>query len=80
MQQQKITDDLELMINVLAAQHCRGGASERIEAINCSKSCSTWGGCPKRAYTDSEVTLCDSEVTPAEIEYVVSRISDVRRG
>jgi len=33
------------------------------------------GRCPEARYTDDEVRLCNAEVTPAEIDYVVSRIS-----
>jgi stage III sporulation protein SpoIIIAA len=33
------------------------------------------GRLPEARYTDSEATLCTSEVTPTEIDYVVSRIS-----
>ena len=74
MPQQNITDDLELMINVLppniaeAVRQANRG-DQLLEIVI------DLGRLPEARYTDSETTLCDSEVTPAEIEHVVSRIS-----
>ncbi len=74
MPQQNITDDLELMINVLppsiaeAVRQANRG-DQLLEIVI------DLGRLPEARYTDSETTLCDSEVSPAEIEYVVSRIS-----
>ena len=73
--QQRITDDLDLMINVLppqvAAAVRRGDRGDQLLEIVLDL-----GRCPEARYTDSEVKLCDTEVAPVEIEYVVSRISD----
>jgi stage III sporulation protein SpoIIIAA len=74
MPQQKITDDLELMINVLppniaeAVRQANRG-DQLLEIVL------DLGRLPEARYTDGETTLYDSEVTTAEIEYVVSRIS-----
>jgi stage III sporulation protein SpoIIIAA len=74
MPQQNITDDLDLMINVLppniaeAVRQANRG-DQLLEIVL------DLGRLPEARYTDSETTLCDSEVTSAEIEYVVSRIS-----
>ena len=74
MQQQRITDDLEVMIDVLppsvaeAVRHENRG-DQLLEIVL------DLGRLPEARYTDSEATLCTSEVTPAEIDYVVSRIS-----
>ncbi len=75
MQQQRITDDLELMINVLppnVAQAVRQGnrGDQLLEIVL------DLGRRPEARYTDAEVTLSEIEVTAAEIEYVVSRISE----
>jgi len=73
--QQRITDDLELMINVLPPQVAeavrRGDRGDQLLEIVLDL-----GRCPEARYTDGEVKLCDTEVGSAEIEYVVSRISD----
>jgi len=75
MQQQRITDDLEVMINVLppnVAQAVRQGnrGDQLLEIVL------DLGRCPEARYTDAEVMLSDIEVTPAEIEHVVLRISE----
>jgi stage III sporulation protein SpoIIIAA len=74
MQQHKITDDLEVMINVLPpsiAEALRRAdrSDELLEVVL------DLGRLPEARFTDNEVTLVDTEVTPFEIEYVVSRIS-----
>jgi len=72
--QQRITDDLELMINVLPPQVAeavrQGNRDDQLLEIVLDL-----GRCPEARYTDDEVKLCATEVTPAEIEYAVSRIS-----
>jgi len=74
MQQQKITDDLELMINVLppviADAVRQADRSDQLLEIVLDL-----GRLPEARFTDNEVKLNDREVTPAEIEHVVSRIS-----
>src|SRR5512136_2970950 len=73
MQQQRITDDLELMINVLPPP-----IAEAVRQANRSDQLLEivldLGRLPEARYTDGETRLCD-EVTPADIECVVSRIS-----
>jgi len=72
--QQKITDDLQVMINVLppsiaeALRH-----ADRSDAL--LEVVLDLGRLPEARFTDNEVTLVDREVTTLEIEYVVSRIS-----
>jgi stage III sporulation protein SpoIIIAA len=72
--QQRITDDLELLINVLPPSIAdavrQGNRSDTLLEIVLDL-----GRLPEARFTDSEVTLGNFEVTPAEIEYVVSRIS-----
>jgi stage III sporulation protein SpoIIIAA len=74
MQQQRITDDLEVMINVLPPQ-----VAVAVRQINRGdhllEIVLDLGRCPEARYIDREVTLYDTEVRPAEVEYVVSRIS-----
>ena len=74
MQQQKITDDLQVMINVLPpsiadALRRADRGDELLEVVL------DLGRLPEARFTDNETTLVDTEVTTAEIEYVVSRIS-----
>jgi stage III sporulation protein SpoIIIAA len=74
MQQQRITDDLELMINVLPpaiADAVR--QADRSEVL--LEIVLDLGRLPEARFTDNEVKLSEHEVTPAEIEYVVSRVS-----
>ena len=74
MQQQKITDDLEVMISVLpppiAEAVRRANRSDQLLEIVLDL-----GRLPEARFTDTDVKLGDCEVTQAEIEYVVSRIS-----
>jgi len=74
MQQQRITDDLELMFDVLPPQVAeavrRADRSEHLLEIVLDL-----GRVPEARFTDAEVRLGDAEVTQAEIEYVVSRVS-----
>src|SRR5512136_119129 len=75
MQQQRITDDLELMINVLPpaiADAVR--QADRSEAL--LEIVIDLGRLPEARFTDNEVKLSEHEVAPAEIEHIVSRISD----
>ena len=74
MQQHKITDDLQVMINVLPpniaeALRRANRSDELLEVVL------DLGRLPEARFTDNEVTLVDTEVTPLEIEHVVSRIS-----
>src|SRR5512136_1712699 len=72
--EERITDDLELLVNVLPPQIAdavrRANQSDQLLEIVLDL-----GRRPEARFTDREVTLGDSEITPAEIEYVVSRIS-----
>ena len=74
MQQQRITDDLQVMINVLPPS-----IAEALQQADCSDQLLEvvldLGRLPEARFTDSEVTLVDAEVTTFEIEHVVSRIS-----
>ena len=74
MQQQRITDDLELMINVLPP-----GIAEAVRLADRGDALLEivldLGRLPEARFTDSEVKLSEREVTPTEIEYVVSRVS-----
>ena len=74
MQHQKITDDLQVMINVLPPNIADAlRRANRGDAL--LEVVLDLGRLPEARFTDNEVTLVDTEVTPAEIEYVVSRIS-----
>ena len=72
--QQKITDDLQVMIHVLPPN-----VAEALRRANRSDALLEvvldLGRLPEARFTDNEVTLVKTEVTPLEIEYVVSRIS-----
>jgi stage III sporulation protein SpoIIIAA len=74
MQQQKITDDLEVMINVLPPG-IAGALRQADRSDQLLEVVLDLGRLPEARFTDNEVTLVDTEVTPSEIEYVVSRIS-----
>src|SRR5512143_1256417 len=72
--QQKITDDLQVMIHVLppsiAEASRRANRSDALLEVVLDL-----GRLPEARFTDNEVTLVETEVAPLEIEYVVSRIS-----
>ena len=72
--QQKITDDLQVMFNVLPPNIVealrRANQSDALLEVVLDL-----GRLPEARFTDNEVTLVETEVTPLEIEYVVSRIS-----
>ena len=74
MQQHKITDDLQVMINVLPPSIADAlRRADRSDAL--LEVVLDMGRLPEARFTDNEVTLVDTEVTTSEIEYVVSRIS-----
>jgi len=75
MTQFQITDDLEALLNVLPpdiAQAVRD--RNRNEAL--LEVVLDLGRYPEARYTDGEVTLCQREVTEADLQYVVSRIGE----
>lgn len=75
MAQFQITDDLEALLNVLPpdiAQAVRD--RNRNEAL--LEVVLDLGRYPEARYTDGEVTLCQREVTEADLQYVVSRIGE----
>jgi len=74
MQQQRITDDLELMINVLPPSIAEA-VRQADQADALLEIVLDLGRLPEARFTDNEVKLSDREVTPTEIEYVVSRVS-----
>jgi len=72
--QQKITDDLQVMINVLPPNIAEAlRRANRGDAL--LEVVLDLGRLPEARFTDNEVKLSEHEVTPAEIEYVVSRVS-----
>ncbi len=71
----QITDDLEALLNVLPpdiAQAVRD--RNRNEAL--LEVVLDLGRYPEARYTDGEETLCQREVTEADLQYVVSRIGE----
>jgi stage III sporulation protein SpoIIIAA len=81
--QQKITDDLDVLLNVLPptiqhALHEADRADTLLEVVM------DLGRLPEARYTDSELALSDTEISQADLDYVVGRIgqftSDNRAG
>ncbi|MCB0245738.1 MAG: AAA family ATPase, partial [Anaerolineae bacterium] len=83
MTQQKITDDLDVLLNVLPPDICQAlrqtnRADQLLEIVM------DLGRLPEARFTDSELVLSETEVSDADIDYVVERIgqftSDNRAG
>lgn len=83
MTQQKITDDLDVLLNVLPptiqhALHEADRADTLLEVVM------DLGRLPEARYIDSELSLSDTEISQADLDYVVGRIgqftSDNRAG
>jgi stage III sporulation protein SpoIIIAA len=73
--QREITDDLDLLLDALPPHICkplraRDDNHELLEVVM------DLGRLPEARYPGREVVLSDSEVTEADIEYVVSRIGE----
>jgi stage III sporulation protein SpoIIIAA len=73
--QREITDDLDLLLDALPPHICkplraREDNHELLEVVM------DLGRLPEARYPNREVVLSDSEVTEADIEYVVSRIGE----
>ena len=83
MTQQKITDDLDVLLNVLppTIQHT---LHEADRADTLLEVVMDLGRLPEARYTDSELALSDTEISQADLDYVVERIgqftSDNRAG
>ncbi len=75
MWQEEITDDLDLLVNVLPPK-----VATSLKKMNREQDLLEvvldLGRLPEARFTDQEAGLDDSEVTEEEIEYVVSRISE----
>ncbi len=75
MTQFQITDDLEALLNVLPPDIARAVRDRnRNEAL--LEVVLDLGRYPEARYTDGEATLCQREVTEADLQYVVSRIGE----
>ncbi|MEZ4769162.1 MAG: AAA family ATPase [Caldilineales bacterium] len=75
MTQQKITDDLDVLLNVLPPDICQAlrqtnRADQLLEIVM------DLGRLPEARFTDSELVLSDREVSDADIDYVVDRIGE----
>lgn len=75
MAQLRITDDLDVLLDVLppaiaAAVRAANRSDHLLEIVL------DLGRRPEARYTDREIELSDEEVTDAELNYVVSRVSD----
>jgi stage III sporulation protein SpoIIIAA len=73
--QRRITDDLEALMKVIPVPVC-----ERLRTLNrfdeLLEVILDLGRVPTARYVDGEVTLSDTEVSHADLDYVVSRIGD----
>ncbi len=75
MMQFQITDDLEALLNVLPPDIAHAVRDRnRNEAL--LEVVLDLGRYPEARYTDGEATLCQREVTEADLQYVVSRIGE----
>ena len=70
---QRITDDLEALLDRLPP-HIAQPIQKRRERGDLLEVIMDLGRLPQARYPEEEVTLTDREVTPEDIEYVVSRI------
>jgi stage III sporulation protein SpoIIIAA len=81
--QQKITDDLDVLLSVLppAVQHALHAANRADTLLEVVMDL---GRLPEARYADGELTLSDTEVSQADLDFVVERIgqftSDNRAG
>lgn len=73
--EQTLTDDLQVLISVLPP-HLKGALADLGEPQNLLEIVLDLGRLPEARYTDSEKILAETEVTEADIDYIVSRIGD----
>src|SRR5512144_1152802 len=73
--QKRITDDLEALMKVIPTYIC-----ERLRALNrfdeLLEVILDLGRVPTARYIDAELVLSDTEVTRADLDYVIERIGD----
>ena len=75
MTQQKITDDLDVLLNVLPPAISQA-LRQTNQADRLLEIVMDLGRLPEARFTDSELMLSDVEVTDADIDYVVERIGE----
>jgi stage III sporulation protein SpoIIIAA len=75
MSQKRITDDLQALLDVLPADVQKAVRKANDEA-NLLEIILDLGRVPTARFVDREIVLLPSEVTPAEIDYVVERIGE----
>jgi stage III sporulation protein SpoIIIAA len=71
--QLKITDDLAALLNVLPT-HLRDALDQANKGDDLLEVVLDLGRKPEARFTDRELTLSETEVTPEDIDYVVERI------
>lgn len=78
MEQKKITDNLDALLEVLPPAITRSvrNANDENEAANLLEVIMDLGRVPTARYVEKEVILSDVEVTRADIDYVVDRIGE----
>jgi len=75
MEQRKITDDLEALLQVLPPQIV-GAVNEANDFDNLLEIILDLGRLPTARFVDSEIILSPTEITREEIDYVVERIGE----
>src|SRR5688572_3304463 len=73
--QREITDDLDALLNTLPPHVCRP-LRDRTDNHELLEIVMDLGRLPEARYPGREAVLSDSEVTEADIEYVVARIGE----
>lgn len=73
--EETLTDDLQVLTSVLPP-HLQGALSEINDPNNLVEIVLDLGRLPEARFTHSEVVLAQTEVTEADIDYIVSRIGD----
>jgi stage III sporulation protein SpoIIIAA len=71
--QHKITDDLAALLNVLPT-HLRDALDQTNQGDDLLEVVLDLGRTPEARFTNGELTLSETEVTPEDIDYVVERI------
>ena len=75
MKQRKITDDLQALMEVLPPEISKA-LGEADNSDNLIEIVMDLGRTPTARFVDEEVALSEQEVTHADIDYVISRISN----
>ncbi len=73
MTQHRITDDLDVLLDVLPP-HIRHGVEKANDSENLLEIVIDLGRLPTARFVESEVVLSDKEITRAEIDHIVERI------